>query len=141
MLKAEKPEETNAIAQRAAKNLRGILAEERWSGRKAAIALGLNSMYVNRRLSGEAELSVSDVEMFARLLKVNSGALYAQLMKAPTLPSEGQELPLMDSNHQPAGIKLAPVRRLSDRMERLRPVQIRRTSETLAHVTQISAAR
>lgn len=87
MLKAAKPEETNTIALRAAKNLRGILSEERWSGRKAAVALGLTPMYVNRRLNGEAELSVSDVEMFARLLKIDSSALYAVLMKPNTIES------------------------------------------------------
>ncbi|WP_025159506.1 hypothetical protein [Leifsonia aquatica] len=92
MLKATKPEETNEIALRAAKNLRGILAEERWSGRKAAIALGLTPMYVGRRLNGEAELSVSDVAMFARLLKLDSGALYALLMKPTTLDRDDMAL-------------------------------------------------
>lgn len=87
MLKAAKPAESNEIALRAAKNLRGLLAEERWSGRKAAVALGLTPMYVNRRLSGEAELSVSDVEMFARLLKLESSALYALLMQPSSIES------------------------------------------------------
>ncbi|AGW42234.1 bifunctional glutamine-synthetase adenylyltransferase/deadenyltransferase [Leifsonia xyli subsp. cynodontis DSM 46306] len=99
MLKAEKPEETNATALRAAKNLRGILAEERWSGRKAAMTLGLTPMYVNRRLSGAAELSVSDVEMFARLLKMDSSALYAALMRPTTL--DGGELALGGAKVRP----------------------------------------
>ena len=81
MKHAIKPQDSEELAQRAARNLRGILAAERWSGRKAALALGLTPMYVTRRLKGDAELSFSDIAMFAGLLGVDEGALYTQLMR------------------------------------------------------------
>ena len=91
-----------------AENIRAEMARERWSGRKAATALGLNQMYVSRRLSGETPMDANDIAAFARLLNVSIESLFQTTKKAPTPKSEGQTLPRLDSNQQPAGSQPAP---------------------------------
>lgn len=58
------------VRERVAANLRRELKDNRWSERKAAAALGLSPAYINRRASGETELSASDIAMFASFLDV-----------------------------------------------------------------------
>ena len=61
--------------QMVADNLAAELARKRISGRQAAKALGLTHVYVGRRVSGDVELSVSDLMMFAAFLDVSPGVL------------------------------------------------------------------
>ena len=51
-------------------NIRAELARERWTGRKAAAALGVTQNYVSRRLSGLTPMSPGDLQMFVGLLGV-----------------------------------------------------------------------
>jgi hypothetical protein len=62
--------ERDATAHLVAANLAAELTRQRWSGRKAAAALGLTNVYVSRRASGEVECSASDLAMFAEFLSV-----------------------------------------------------------------------
>lgn len=76
----------------AAANLAAELARQRWSDRKAATALGVTHVYVSRRASGKVELTVSDLDMFARFLNVSVSRFF-------------EKLPEKDSNLQPAGLE------------------------------------
>lgn len=53
-----------------AANVAAELKRQRWTGRSAAAALGLSQPYVARRLSGDTDLSGSDLALFAAFLKV-----------------------------------------------------------------------
>lgn len=66
-----------------ADNIRAELSRQRWTGRKAAAALGLTPTYVSRRLSGNTPLDANDIFMFAEFLSVP----VSQLFK---IPAEGQ---------------------------------------------------
>ena len=61
-----------------ADNVRAELSRQRWTGRKAAEALGLTPTYVSRRLSGETHLSPADLIMFARFLRVSVAYLVGE---------------------------------------------------------------
>ena len=62
-----------------ATNLRTALKDQRWSERRAADALGLTHAYVNRRVSGETELSGSDIAMFASFLRMREQDFFTQI--------------------------------------------------------------
>lgn len=49
------------------------------SGRALAVKLGTSTAYVARRLSGEVEMSVSDVERIAEVLSVPVGAFFGEV--------------------------------------------------------------
>lgn len=66
-------------AQIVAANLRRALKDNRWSERQAAAALGLTPAYVNRRASGDTELSASDLAMFSAFLKVPVQNFFTQI--------------------------------------------------------------
>jgi transcriptional regulator with XRE-family HTH domain len=107
MRKSTKPVTVEDIDQRAAWNLRALLAGERWSGRKAATALGLAPMYVTRRLNGQTEISFSDIVLFAGLLHMAPGELTERLYNETPTTNGGEglvSLPRLDSNQQPFGI-------------------------------------
>lgn len=70
-------------------NLKRRLADERWSARKAAIKLNVSPMYISRRLNGEVECTVSDLFIFAELLRIPVVELF--------------ELPRLGSNQEPSG--------------------------------------
>jgi transcriptional regulator with XRE-family HTH domain len=72
-----------------ADNVRAELARDRWTGRKAAAALGLTPTYVSRRLSGLTLMSPGDLQMFADLVNVPVARFF--------------ELPHLDSNQEPIG--------------------------------------
>ncbi len=61
--------------QMVADNLNAELARRRISGRKASRDLGITQVYVARRVSGDVELSVSDLMMFSSYLGINPGVL------------------------------------------------------------------
>lgn len=57
-----------------------------FSGRSAAKDLGVTQMYVARRVSGDVELSVSDLVMFSNYLGLDpSVLLHAEGSPAPNL--------------------------------------------------------
>lgn len=74
------------VQQRVADNLAAELARKRISGRSAAKDLGVTQMYVARRVSGDVELSVSDLVMFSNYLGLDpSVLLHAEGSPAPNL--------------------------------------------------------
>jgi transcriptional regulator with XRE-family HTH domain len=73
-----------------ASNVRAEFSRTRWSGRKAAAALGLSPMYVNRRLAGETPLDPSDLVMFAELIGVPVAKFFADTTKPLTETDEGR---------------------------------------------------
>ncbi|MWV50098.1 hypothetical protein GRS96_12545 [Rathayibacter sp. VKM Ac-2803] len=60
-----------------ANNVRAELSRERWTGRKAAVALGLTPTYVSRRLSGETPMTPADLVMFSDFLSIPVGRFFA----------------------------------------------------------------
>ena len=86
-----------------ADNLRAELSRQRWTGRKAATALGLTHNYVSRRLSGETPLAPADIVTFASFHEIPITRLFVGTQEAPTPKGEGLSLPELDSNQQPAG--------------------------------------
>lgn len=118
---AQSVREQDPVALRAAA-LDGMLKAERWTRRKVALAIGSNPTYVNARMNGQVDLTFSDIEAIAPLLKMSAPQLVAVLQdaeKAPTPKGEGLSLPEMDSNHQPADVQpghhLATVTQLPSR--------------------------
>lgn len=88
-----------------AANIRAELARAGITKRAAALNTGLTPMYVNRRLSGEVELSINDLVTFASLLGIDTAVLLEGTKNAPTPKGGGKKLPELDSNQQPAGNK------------------------------------
>ncbi len=124
------------VAITVAQNLTYLLESNRWSGRKAAIALGLTPMYVTRRMSGAVECSASDLAIFAGLLRVPVGAFFAEREeKAPTPQGGGQDVP-------PTGIEPATfgtnVRRFPT--ERTRAAGVREYVATVTPITVKAAS-
>lgn len=76
--------------------LRDQLLAERWSLRKLEAATGIKKGAIARRFAGHTELSVSDIEVFAPLLRMNPEQLFARLRAVEVLPG-------VDSNHEPIG--------------------------------------
>lgn len=74
---------TDLVADTIAANLRAELSRQRWSARKAADALGLGHLYVNRRVNGQVELSGSDLVMFSTLLNVPIARFFEGTTKTP----------------------------------------------------------
>ena len=91
------------VNQLVADNVRAELSRQRWSGRQAAVALGVTNTYVSRRTSGTTPMTPSDLSMFAEFLDVPVSRFFADTQKAPTRMGEGLSLPELDSNQQPAG--------------------------------------
>jgi transcriptional regulator with XRE-family HTH domain len=91
------------VNQLVADNVRAELSRQRWSGRQAAVALGVTNTYINRRTSGTTPMAPSDLAMFASLLSVPVSRFFEHTQKAPTRRGEGLLLPELDSNQQPAG--------------------------------------
>lgn len=102
------PDDWNAVV---AANLRAQLALLGWNQAQLAAALGMTEMWISRRLKGGAKLLPDDIVMFADFFQVPINDLF-KTKKAPTPKGEGQRLPEMDSNHQPADVQpehIAPV--------------------------------
>lgn len=84
---------SNALVERAedanqtvAANVRAELSRQRWTGRKAASALGLTQAYLARRLSGETPLDPADLVSLSVLLDVPITRFFAG---TPTAPHAG----------------------------------------------------
>jgi transcriptional regulator with XRE-family HTH domain len=90
--KATAPAALDSVNAARGRALRELLSGERWTGRSAAMRLGVNYAYVNRRLLGEVELSFSDVQAFAPLVQKSDVELFAYLAN-------------VDSTVGPAGIE------------------------------------
>ncbi|WP_414673008.1 helix-turn-helix domain-containing protein [Kribbella sp.] len=81
-----------APSQLIAREIRAELARQQLSNRRLALALGVSSMWVNRRISAcETEITVEDVQRIAEALNV------------PVQRLVSAWLPRLDSNQQPAG--------------------------------------
>ena len=57
-------------ANTVAANLSDYMKQRRWTGRSFALALGLKPIYVQRRMSGEVEMSATDLRVFAQQLEI-----------------------------------------------------------------------
>lgn len=84
-----------------ASNVAAELKRQRWTGRSAAVALGLSQPYVYRRIAAEVEMSGSDLAMFAAFLNVPVSRFFVQL-------------PDLDSNQEPIGFESAAVSSLEE---------------------------
>lgn len=89
--------------QLVADNLHAELRRQRWSDRKASVALGVTHTYVSRRTRGETPLSPADILMFAGLLEIPITKLFEGMKKAPGRGGPGASLPDLDSNQEPTG--------------------------------------
>lgn len=84
-----KAQPANNTHETVAHNLRRLLKKHRWSERQAAVALGISNAYINRRTKGEAEITVSDLEMFGKFLNEPRDEFFLQETKgslAPVIP-------------------------------------------------------
>lgn len=71
-----------------------LLDDERWSNRQAGARLGLSHRYVGDRLNGKVDITFSDIEAFAQLLKMEPNELFLKLLG-------------LDSNQEPIGFQSA----------------------------------
>jgi len=62
-----------------AAEVRAELARQRWSGRRAARALGWSQPYLSRRLNGDTPFDVADLAALARLLDTEAAAFFPQI--------------------------------------------------------------
>lgn len=79
---------STAARQQVASNLAAELARKRMSGRDAAKALNMGQMYVSRRVSGDVEMSVSDLIQFANLLQIDPAVLLNGASPSPIDPTK-----------------------------------------------------
>ena len=71
MIKSEAHgERRDETAEIVAVNLRDTMKLKRWTGRSLALSLGLKPIYVQRRMSGEVEMSATDLRVFADQLEI-----------------------------------------------------------------------
>ena len=68
--------ERDEISAIVAYNLREQMKGQRWSGRAFATSLGLPPAYIQRRMSGDSELSATDLKVFAEKLGVKIQDFY-----------------------------------------------------------------
>jgi len=62
-------------ANRAARQIRGLMAEQRKKGRELAHLLGISQQSASRRMNGETPFNVDELEKIARWLNVSIGRL------------------------------------------------------------------
>lgn len=110
------------------------LVEERWSIRKASMAIGINPTSLGDRLKGDVAFTAEDIEAIARLLKRDPVEFYRDYLNAENAPTpEGGGV-----NEQPSDYK-ATISELAEARERLRPRPVV-DRRTLATVTPIREA-
>lgn len=115
---AATPEE---LQRARARHLRELL--EPWSLRKLAVRTGLSKGVVDSRLSGETPLTMSDVEVFAPVLRMKPEDLFSELLTVKPdsdtsvgsgggiaqivgiTRARGWKLPRLDSNQEPIGFE------------------------------------
>lgn len=68
---------------------RDLLFGENWTGRSAATWLGVDYAYVNRRLLVEVDLSFSDAQAFAPLVRKSGVELFAYLANVDSAVGSG----------------------------------------------------
>jgi transcriptional regulator with XRE-family HTH domain len=91
-----------------AANVRAEFARAGLTHRKVARMLGLNEMWVSRRLNGKTSWDAQDVQLMADFLRVDPGFLFMSVRGGGRGVEEEWKLPEVDSNHQPAGSQSAP---------------------------------
>lgn len=105
-----------------ADNVRAEMGRLRWTGRKAAMALGLSQPYLARRLSGDVPLDANDLAALASLLEVSVSRFFENVDPLETRKtarggaSDGLSLLDLDSNQEPTGYMPAAVFSLTDRL-------------------------
>lgn len=78
------------------------LSAERWSTRKAALAIGTSHTTLASRLRGATVLDVEEIDALARLLRRDSVSFYAAYMDASTYDgSDAEGSHLSESNRRP----------------------------------------
>lgn len=86
MNEAKQYESETPVARRAGV-LWQMLHDERWSRRQIALAIGASHRYINDRMNGQVDLSFSDIEAIAPLLKMDAPQLFAALHEAENAPA------------------------------------------------------
>lgn len=92
-----------------------LLDNERWSNRQAGMRLGLSHRYIGDRINGKVDITFSDVEAFAGLLKMPPAELFLKLLDH-------------DSNVEPIGSQSALVLSLAAHTPKVKKPKIKRHS-------------
>lgn len=125
------PSRAETSAGIVARNLKRLMAERNIPQRLVADALQITQSNVSKRLKGTTRFTTDDLDALARAFDVHPSVLLSdagQNWNAPAARGgEGNGLPRLDSNQQPAGresaqvIELEPHRhRVLDRRRRVR---------------------
>jgi transcriptional regulator with XRE-family HTH domain len=91
-----------------ARRVRGLMGEQRITGKALAMRLGISQPAASRRTTGELEFSVSELERLADLFGVSEAYLYGFTNdRTPDRLAVGGSgsLPRLDSNQQPSGYR------------------------------------
>ncbi len=83
--------DANAIV---AGNIRAEIGRAGINQDRLAVELGVTPMWLSRRLRGSTDFSTTEIQAIADYFGVTAGDLFTR---------HERKLPLMDSNHQPAG--------------------------------------
>ena len=101
------------VADLVAGNLSDHMEAERWTGRSFALALGLQPIYVQRRMSGEVELSATDLKVFADKLGIRVQDLFKSRTLVPKVagsnPVGGTLIPFPARTIEPANDREAVI--------------------------------
>ncbi len=99
----------DAIQHARAAHLRDLF--EPWSLRKLETRTGIGRGVLETRFKGTTALTMADIEILAPVIRMAPEELFAELLainpdnkKGPASEETGpKKLPVVDSNHQPAG--------------------------------------
>jgi len=80
------PDDRRAARGRA---LQQMLKAERWTGRQVALAIGTSPTNIQARFHGKVDLSFTDIEQIAPLLRMTSAELFVALADAEHGPETG----------------------------------------------------
>lgn len=116
MSEQHSPTPAGKLRERAAEELRAVLARRRMSGAELARRTGMKQPYLSRRMTGEVPFDLDDLEIIARELEVSVTQLLADAETGSdttwreNLPpsSQGAMIPFQRANHpigrrEPAG--------------------------------------
>ena len=79
-----------------------MLKDERWTRRKVAMAIGATPTYINARMNGQVDLSFSDIEVIAPLLRMTGAELFVALQDVEVSPAPQND---PDPNVHPSDYK------------------------------------
>lgn len=75
-------QERSTVAVRVGHNVKIELAKKRWSGNRAAAALGWTQTYLSRRTTGAQAFDVDDLARVADLLQIDAGDFMRRVMES-----------------------------------------------------------